>query len=577
YIYNSPVDKIIWDVGHQTYVHKILTSRRDDFHTLRSFRGISGFPKRKESKHDIFETGHSSTSISAALGLARARDIKKEESHVIAVIGDGALTGGMSFEALNDAGHSKTDLTVILNDNNMSISENVGALAKHLTRVRSDPKYNVFKKQMESMLTGFPLIGKHMARIVEKLKNSFKYLVVPGIIFEEMGFTYIGPVNGHDFMSLASTMERAKKMQGPVLIHVLTQKGKGYNYSELHPNQYHGVSPFDLELGCQPDKRAGLTYSAAFGKHLSVLARGNPNIVAISAAMPDGTGLNEFKQEFPDRFFDVGIAEQHAVTMAAGLAANGIRPVVAIYSTFLQRAYDQILHDVCQQNLPVVFAIDRAGLTGEDGETHQGVFDISYLQQIPNITIMAPKNTFELRSMLEYSLRMDGPVAIRYPRGRGGLSESLGNNTIMGNSWEVIQDGRDIVLLAVGSMVDSALEVSRLLLKKNVQACIINARVVKPLDTPMLDKLALTNKSNLWVTIEDNVLTGGFGSSINQHIVSNKLDVQVINYGIPDKFVEHGSVKLLTEDLGLDPDSMARYLYTILDKDRKEHVCASFK
>lgn len=575
YIYNSPKDKIIWDVGHQSYVHKILTNRKDSFHTLRSYGGLSGFPKRKESVHDVFETGHSSTSISAAIGMARARDLKNENSHVIAVIGDGTLTGGMAFEAMNDVGHSETNITVILNDNNMSISENVGALSKHLTRIRSNPRYRVFKRQVASILSGVPLIGKHISKMIEKLKNSFKYLFLPGIIFEEMGFTYIGPVNGHDIKSLTTTLRQAKKLEGPVFIHVLTTKGKGYDYSEENPEQYHGVAPFDLDFGCQPETNPVITYSSAFGSKLLSLAKDNPKIVAISAAMPDGTGLSEFKKKYPNRFFDVGIAEQHAVTMAAGLAINGLRPVVAIYSTFLQRAYDQILHDVCQQNLPVVFAVDRAGLTGEDGETHQGVFDISYLQQIPNITLMAPKNTFELASMLEYSLSLDGPTVIRYPKGQGGLIEDLPNKPIVNLDWEIIKEGYDLVILAIGPMLETGLAVRNLLLNHNIKACLVNARVIKPLDLTMLN--ILENKSSLWVTIEDNVITGGFGSSINNYVMSNQLGIQVINYGIPDIFIEHGSVAELRLNLKLDPDSIASDIYSVFDERRRESLYEGFK
>ncbi len=570
YVYNSPMDKIIWDVGHQSYVHKILTSRKDRFNTLRSFGGLSGFPKRKESVHDIFETGHSSTSISAALGMARARDLKKEHYHVIAVIGDGALTGGMAFEAMNDAGHSDTNLTVILNDNDMSISQNVGALATHLTRIRSNPRYKWLKKVVETRLRSLPLVGRPIADCIEKLKNSLKYLLVPGIIFEEMGFTYMGPVNGHDLNGLVSVLERAKKVKGPVLIHVMTKKGKGYDYSEINPERYHGVPPFDLEHGCEQETGTNLTYSMTFGRHLVSIAENYQDIVAITAAMPEGTGLSQFKHRFPERFFDVGIAEQHAVTLAAGMAANGLRPVVAIYSTFFQRAYDQVLHDVCQQNLPVIFALDRAGIVGEDGETHQGVFDISYLQHIPNITLMAPKNTSELRYMLDFALSVKGPVAIRYPRGRGGIAENLLSQPLSGLDWEILEYGRKITVLAVGAMVEVAIRLSKILRARNVKPTIVNARILKPLDIHMLEQLA--KESDLLVTLEDNVLIGGFGSSINQYVVSNRIDVHVLNFGIPDRFIEHGSIKRLREELKLDHESIAADICKALTKEEKAYA-----
>lgn len=572
YVYDSPVDKIIWDVGHQSYVHKILTARRDQFDTLRQFGGLSGFPKRNESIHDVFETGHSSTSISAALGFARARDLKEESHNVIAIIGDGALTGGMAFEAMNDAGHSETNLTVILNDNEMSISPNVGALASHLSRVRSNPRYNRIKKEVEQLLRSFPLAGPRMANAVEKIKNSFKYLVVPGVIFEEMGFTYIGPYDGHNLHGLITVLKRAKEIKGPVIVHVVTKKGKGYKYAELNPEQYHGVSPFNLELGCQP-KKGNLTYSTAFGNHLTLLAKDNSAIVAITAAMPDGTGLSTFKKQFPNRFFDVGIAEQHAVTLAAGLASNGIRPIVAIYSTFLQRAYDQILHDVCQQKLPVIFAIDRAGLVGEDGETHQGVFDISFLRHMPNLTIMAPKNTCELRNMLDYALTMQSPVAIRYPKGCGNLAEDIPSLPLNSLEWETLVDEPQLVILATGSMVDTAMKVFELLKAQNIRPTIVNARIIKPLDEELLSKLTLV--SNIWITMEDNVVQGGFGSSINEYIMFHGADVQVVNMGIPDTFVGHGTIKRLKEELKLDPISVASSICSIL-ATRRENAYAGF-
>jgi 1-deoxy-D-xylulose-5-phosphate synthase len=566
YVYDSPADKMIWDVGHQSYVHKILTSRRDRFDTLRKMGGLSGFPKRSESPHDIFETGHSSTSISAALGIARARDLKKEDYSVLAVIGDGALTGGMAFEALNDAGHANTNLTVILNDNEMSIAPNVGALASYLSKMRSNPRYKRLKKEVEHILRSLPLGGHWIADKVEKLKNSFKYLLVPGVLFEELGFTYMGPVDGHDLPLLISILNRAKEIQGPALIHVITRKGKGYSFSETNPSQYHGVSPFNLEKGCVPGRNKYMTYSQTLGSHLTELARKNPNITAVTAAMPDGTGLTPFQEQFPDRFFDVGIAEQHAVTFAAGLAVNGMKPVVAIYSTFLQRAYDQILHDVCRQNLPVIFAVDRAGLVGEDGDTHQGVFDISFLRHMPNLTVMAPKNTAELRYMLDYSLELDRPVAIRYPKGFSEKMEEVPSFPITNFEWELLEEGRGIALLAEGSMIEPALQAAQILKAQGICPAVVNARMIKPLDTKMLD-LFVQKHCRLWITLEDNVIEGGFGSSINEYAMGYEEEIRVLNMGIPDRFIEHGSVKELKKELGLDPAGIAVKIISLLGKE----------
>ena len=559
YVYNSPIDKIIWDVGHQSYVHKILTSRKERFHTLRQYGGISGFPKREESIHDVFETGHSSTSISAALGMAKARDIHKETYGVLAVIGDGALTGGMAWEALNNAGRLNSNLTIILNDNEMSIAPNVGAMASYLTKIRSNPRYKGFKKGVAHLLRGFPFIGNWMAEKVEKLKNSFKYLLVPGVVFEELGFTYMGPVDGHDLPQLISTLERAKRLKEPALVHVITQKGKGYRYSETNPAQYHGVPPFDIENGKGTDIRKSVSYSKTLGQHLVKLGQTHPELAAITAAMPDGTGLSYFQNAFPERFFDVGIAEQHAVTFAAGLAISGIRPVVAIYSTFLQRAYDQILHDVCRQNLPVVFAIDRAGLVGEDGETHQGVFDFSFLGHIPNLTIMAPKNTEELRYMLDYSLELNSPVAIRYPKESSCVTEELASYPLIDLTWETLQTGQKIAILATGSTVELALRTADILKVRNMHPTVINARIVKPLDKAMLDKLTEVGYHTL-VTMEDNVLEGGFGSSVSEYIHKQNDRIKVIHYGIPDKYIEHGTIQHLLNSLHLDPVSIAQQL-----------------
>ncbi|HHY81437.1 MAG TPA: 1-deoxy-D-xylulose-5-phosphate synthase [Clostridiales bacterium] len=566
YVYNSPEDKIIWDVGHQCYVHKILTSRREQFHTLRQYNGLSGFPKRGESPHDIFETGHSSTSISAALGIVKARDLKNEKYNVLAVIGDGALTGGMAWEALNNAGRLNSNLTVILNDNEMSIAPNVGAMAAYLSKIRSNPRYKHFKRIVENVLRSFPLGGNWMAEKVEKMKNSLKYLLVPGVLFEELGYTYIGPVDGHDLSMLIRILNRAKQVQGPVLVHVVTRKGKGYIFSESDPSQYHGVSPFDIENGFGSGNRKSKLFSKALGTHLAVLADSNPAIAAITAAMPDGTGLSYFKDRHPHRFFDVGIAEQHAVTFAAGLAANGMQPVVAIYSTFLQRAYDQILHDVCRQNLPVIFAIDRAGLVGEDGDTHHGVFDISYLRHIPNITIMAPKNTAELQHMLEYSLQLRKPAAIRYPKDSSWFMEDLPSKPLDSLNWEVLSEGRDIAILAVGSMIESAFQAAEILEKQGISPAIINARIIKPIDNNILEELIQRNIC-LWVTMEDNVTEGGFGSSISEYAYVCDSPVKVLTLGIPGSFIQHGSVRQLKKAVQLDPASLAERISTFVRKE----------
>lgn len=559
-VFNSPFDKIIWDVGHQSYVHKIITQRKDVFATMRQYGGISGFPKRKESRHDIFETGHSSTSISAALGIARARDIKGEKGNVISVIGDGALTGGMAFEALNDVGSTNTKLIVVLNDNEMSISKNVGAMSQHLTKIRSSSHYNWLKRELDIMLKKTPVIGDPMRHGAGRLKNSFKYIFVPGVIFEEMGFTYLGPIDGHNIGHLMAAFKAASKMGGPTFIHVITKKGKGYEYAEQTPESYHGISSFDVGTG-RPLKDKNHSYSNAFGTKLMEMAEQDEKIIAISAAMPEGTGLSHFQHVFEDRFFDVGIAEQHAVTMAAGLAISGMKPYVAIYSTFLQRAYDQIIHDVCIQNLPVVFCIDRAGLVGEDGETHQGVFDLSYLRAMPNMTIMAPKDVEELNIMLEYSRDFNGPIAIRYPKGYGICP--IGKGKFKLPHWEPLFEGDGCVILAVGRMVETALQVREKLLDYGINIGVVNARVVKPLDSDML--LDMHKKYEIWITLEDNVIAGGFGSSINEFANNNDLMINIKNYGIPDAFIPHGSVDILYKKLGLDAESLAWDIKHIID------------
>lgn len=562
YVFSSPSDKLVWDVGHQCYVHKILTNRKDQFHTLRQYQGLSGFPKRSESIHDVFETGHSSTAISAALGIARARDIKGEDYHVIAIVGDGALTGGMAFEALNDAGRCSTDLMVILNDNEMSISKNVGALAEHLSKIRSSVRYNRIKRFTESTLKKIPIAGRPIIHSIERLKKSFKYLLVPGVIFEEMGFTYLGPIDGHNINTLINVLKYASKLHGPTFIHVVTQKGKGYPFAENDPEQFHGVSPFHPETG-KIVRKSSLTYSEIFGKKLVELGQKDNRVVAVSAAMPESTGLMDFKKHFPERFFDVGIAEQHAVTMAAGLASNGMKPYVAIYSTFLQRAYDQILHDTCIQKLPVVFIIDRAGLVGEDGETHQGVFDISYLRHIPNITIMAPKNAEELRNMLEFTLSYDAPIAIRYPKGSPWSNYQFHTESNDLLKWESLTNGENCCILTFGRMLETSFKVREILLKEGISIEIVNARVIKPLD---LDKLEiLMRKHSHWITLEDHVIQGGFGSAINEFLASvGNRDVSVMNLGIPDRFIPHGSIEELFKSLSLDPVGIARKIRKFL-------------
>jgi len=556
-VFESPKDKIIWDVGHQTYAHKIITGRLEQFHSLRQYGGLSGFPKRSESCHDIFETGHSSTSISAALGMALARDLRHEDYQVIAVIGDGALTGGMALEALNHAGHLKTHLIVVLNDNEMSIAPNVGAMADYLSRIRTQPIYSKGKEEIEQLLKKLPNIGDKVFRVAEKLKDSLKYLVVPGILFEELGFTYLGPIDGHNIQLTKRILERAKRTKGPVLVHVVTKKGKGYKPAEENPNRFHGVGPFDMATGKLKEKPKVPTYTEIFGKKLVELAKENKNIIAITAAMPDGTGLNFFAKEFPDRFFDVGIAEQHAVTLGAGLAISGFKPVVAIYSTFLQRAFDQVLHDVCMQNLPVLFAIDRAGLVGEDGETHQGVFDISFLRPIPNLTLIAPKDESELEKALEYGIKANGPVAIRYPRGPSVGEAKISSDFTTGS--EILKKGQDIAIFAVGPIVYTCLQAAELLNRHKLSVAVINGRFIKPLDKKTISEVA--SQVKLVVTVEEHVIAGGYGSSVQEAINEKGIRTSVLQLGIPDRFIPHGSVSILREKLGLTPEGITNQVY----------------
>lgn len=562
YIFDTPDDRIVWDVGHQAYVHKLVTGRKDAFDTIRQLKGISGFPKSEESIYDTFNTGHSSTSISAALGMARARDIKGEKYNVIAVIGDGALTGGMSFEALNDAGRSPNNFIVVLNDNEMSISKNVGGLSGYLSKIRTEPIYYKVKEDIDIILKKIPAIGKSAVKALDMVKGSIKYLIMPGVIFEELGFKYLGPIDGHNIDELGYVFKRAKTLKGPVLIHVCTKKGKGYSHAEQNPHIFHGISPFEVVTGeLKKIKKTG--YSKVFGNKLIKLAEKEKRLVAITAAMPDGTGLKEFSKKFKDRFYDVGIAEQHAVTLAAGLARNGMLPVVAIYSTFLQRSYDQIIHDVAMQNLHVVFAIDRAGIVGEDGETHQGVFDLSYLGHIPNMTVLAPCDYLEFRAMLEYAVFIHrGPVAIRYPRGSG--SEKICECVPVNKGKAVkIKEGSDVTIAAVGSMVKSAVEIGEKLNESGASAEIINARFIKPIDRKMIANSILKTKK--LVTIEDNIVTGGMGNSVLQFISDEGIEgIRTKVFGFPDKFIEHGSRDSLIKKYGLDTDSLTRKIIKML-------------
>jgi len=553
-VFDFDKDKLIWDVGHQSYVHKILTGRKDRFDTLKSFGGLSGFPKREESKYDVFDAGHSSTSISAALGMARARDLKGEDYDVVSVIGDGALTGGMAFEALNDVGFRKTKMIIVLNDNQMSISKNVGGLSKYLSEFRIDPTYNKIKKEINSTLKKIPSVGNGMINSINKLKDGIKQVIVPGMLFEHMGIKYLGPIDGHDIKEVSKVLKLARNIDGPVIIHVITKKGKGYKFAEKEPHKFHGVGPFNCVSGelCSSSKES---YSDAFGEQIVHLAKENKNIVAITAAMPEGTGLEMFSKQFRDRFFDVGIAEQHAVTMAAGMARQGLKPIFAVYSTFLQRAYDQILHDVCLQKLPVIFAIDRAGIVGQDGETHQGVFDLSYLSHIPNMTIMAPKCISELKSMLTFAVKQDYPIAIRYPRGgdNSNIKMSPIENFKRGK-WEIISNGGKIALIATGKMVENAILVREKLNNMGIDATVINACFVKPIDKALISELV--DKKYSIVTIEDNLIHGGLGSLVLEYVNTLTGKVRIINLGFKDEFIPHGTVDILYKLYKLDADGI---------------------
>ncbi len=552
-ICDFPKDKIIWDVGHQSYTHKILTGRADGFDNLRQFGGMSGFPKRSESDCDVFDTGHSTTSISAALGMAWAREMRGEDYKVIAVIGDGSMTGGMSFEALNNASEFKKNLIIVLNDNEMSISKNVGGLSENLSKMRTSDNYIGLKEDVMHSLEKIPVYGDRIIHQIQKTKSGIKSLVIPGMMYEEMGIMYLGPIDGHDINAMVKVLGEASHVQGPVIVHVRTKKGKGFIPAERHPSRFHGAGPFDVEKGL-PLKGSKATYTDVFSTVMRKMGDRDRDVVAITAAMADGVGLKRFSNMFPDRFFDVGIAEQHAVTFAAGLATQGFKPIFAVYSSFLQRAYDQLLHDVCMQKLHVVFAVDRAGLVGADGMTHHGAFDVSYLSEMPNMVVMAPKNKWELSDMVKFALKYDGPIAIRYPRGEAFSKYKEFRAPVELGKCEEIFEGKDVMLFALGSMFKNAIEVGKLMKEDNRQPTIVNARFAKPLDEEYL--IGSMNKYKCIVTLEDNIYTGGMGERVKSILFDNGYKGEIINISLPDEFVEHGSVDKLQESLHMDPKSI---------------------
>ena len=560
--FNLPKDKIVWDVGHQSYTHKILTGRKDGFSSLRQYGGMSGFPKADESDCDCFNTGHSSTSISAGLGLATARQVTGDDYHVVSVIGDGALTGGMAYEALNNASSVKGNFIIVLNDNNMSISENVGGISQYLSGFRTADAYRDFKNNVMNSLNHIPIYGERMVKHIRNTKSSIKQLFIPGMFFEEMGIIYLGPVDGSDIKEMCRVFDEAKRVDGPVLVHVLTKKGSGYDPAERYPSRFHGAEPFVIETGLPKNKRTKANYTDVFSTVMKKLGERNPKVVAITAAMADGTGLRRFHRNFPDRFFDVGIAEAHATTFAAGLAKAGLIPVFAVYSSFLQRAFDQILHDVCIQNLHVIFAIDRAGLVGSDGETHQGIFDISYLSVIPNMTIMAPKNKWELSDMMKFAVAYDGPIALRYPRGAAydGLKEI--RQPIELAKSELIRKGSTVAIMALGSMVKTAVDVVKLLEAEKISATLINARFAMPFDKEAIKELPAEH--SLLVTMEENVQSGGFGEHVTEYVKTNGIALEVLTVALPDCYVEHGNVEVLKKELHVDAESVAKRIIAAL-------------
>ena len=554
YVFNSPVDKIVWDVGHQSYVHKLLTGRKDRFSTLRQFGGLSGFPKRAESKYDAFDTGHSGTSISAALGMAIARDLKKEDFKVIAVTGDASLSNGMSLEAINNAGHLKKDLVVILNDNEMSIAPNVGAISAHLNRIITGEFYNKTKERAKNFISKREIFGLPVMRIAKVIEEGLKGIISHGIMFEELGFKYVGPIDGHDLKQLIETFQSIKRFKEPVMVHVVTKKGKGYKHAEDNPSSFHGTPAFEIESGEVNSKKV-MTFTGVFSRTILKIAAKDKKVVAITAAMPSGTGLDKFQERYPARFFDVGIAEEHAVTFAGGLAAGGLKPVVAIYSTFLQRAYDSIIHDIAMPAYPVVFAIDRSGIVGDDGETHQGVFDISFLSHVPNFVIMSPADEAEFKEMLELAFKLKRPVALRYPRGEVTASR-IGGGKVIYNRSAVVRNGKHTCILSVGTMLVEAIKAADELKKEGIETGIVNARFIKPLDTVMLKTLA--RKYKKIVIVEENLSAGGFGSLVLDYYDKNSIKIELVRLGLPDKFIEHGSRKILLEKYGISKESIIK-------------------
>ena len=566
-VFDPKVDKIVWDVGHQSYTHKILNGRKEELKNMRKFGGIAGFPKTNESETDCFNTGHSSTSVSAAMGMAKARDLKKENHSVIAVIGDGALTGGMALEALNHIGGSKTNVIVILNDNEMSISKNIGGINMFLSKLRAQKSYTMSNQKVRRVLEKIPLIGSFTVKSIRRLKRGVKQLIIPKMYFEDIGFKYLGPINGHDIEDMELIFKKAKELDEPVLIHVLTKKGKGYEIAENKPDKFHATSAFNIETG-EPKKKKQKDYSKVFGEKLIELADKNEKIVAITASMKDGTGLKEFAEKFPDRFFDVGIAEQHALTFAAGLAKEGMIPFVPIYSSFYQRAYDQVIHDICMQNLPVVMCVDRAGVVGQDGETHQGVLDLSFFKLIPNITIMAPKDFIELKMMMEFAVKLNSPVVIRYPRGGEAKKRFNKHAHISKGKCEMLTKGTDVTIIAIGNQVSKAMSIFYRVKESGINANVINARFLKPMDR--FAYIQSIKNSKFVVTIEDNTLVGGLASSINELIAKKHIkDVTIRNFGYPDVFVEHGSVDELEKKYGLDEDAIFTYIKNEVEYRRK--------
>ena len=552
--FNMPEDKIVWDVGHQTYIHKMLTGRKDKFDTLRQMDGIAGFPRTSESEYDSFDTGHSSTSISVALGMARARDVLGKKHKVVAVIGDGAMTGGMALEALNDAGISKTNLIVILNDNEMSISKNTGGLSMFLAKLRTKKAYINSNVSAKDFIRKIPVIGEKIVTLTVKLKNSIKQLIIPKMYFENIGFRYLGPINGHSIQDLEEIFNISKELDGPVLIHVLTKKGKGYKFAEENPNKYHSTSAFNIETG-EKKSSSGKDYSKVMGDKLTELARNDDKIVAVTAAMEDGTGLHNFAEEFPNRFFDVEIAEQHALGMVAGMAKEGLKPVIPIYSSFLQRGYDQLIHDIAMQELPVVVCVDRAGIVGNDGETHQGILDLSFLNTVPKMNVIAPKNFEELEKMIEFAVNFDKPIAIRYPRGGEGKYQFSKCDEIVLGKAEMLREGSDVTIVAIGKMVSYAMEVADELQKKGIEAEVINARFVKPIDNETIT--GSLGKTKRLVTIEDNVINCGLASSVKS-VLEEAEEIRVLNVGYPDEFVKHGTVLDIEKKYGMDVQSIVK-------------------